>query len=68
MLFMYSDTSISIESKLRRGNSRYQELRWALANQGGIAGYNSRPYRGESLFFLKKSLRRKVQCLKYKLR
>jgi hypothetical protein len=53
MLFKNVSASSSIESKLRRGNSRYQELRWALANQGGIAGYNSRPYRDESLFFLK---------------
>ncbi len=43
-----------IEVSLSRGRSRYQNLRWALANQGGIASYDSRPYGMRVYFFAKK--------------
>jgi len=37
-----------------RGRSRYQNLRWALANQGGITSDNSRPYGMRVYFYAKK--------------
>ena len=45
-------------SKLGRGISRYQRLRWHFAKQGGTTGINSRPYREWEFFYFGKEAAR----------